>query len=615
MSINSFEDLINNENYKKFKDLLIVKRDIFAMTSETFPEILQELENAVKNGKIPSYYLLSILHMFKVIRPNLQTEYNKMEQLFSKILPDLWETNEYENSRMKSFTYYLWTLFHNKGLFFFHEKHAIQNDEVLNMIKKDQISEFINYTTNHPLFDCTQLIKKRFNSYSYFPGSYNYIEYAAFCGAVNCFKYLLLYECDISNIVPYAICGGNLEIVRICMQNRCNFENMIEFSIAYHRYDIFYWLLFNFKNGDYSIPIIKSNNEIAFASMIDLTTYYNLNFITNNICYPNKIIASAILNNFHLGKADIIQLFNAYLLYGGIRTDIVDLFFKTCPYMNDSIERLFSNYVSKALPLSDVVTYFIERVTDINKGNYLHILCGRNNCNNIIKIFIKHGADVNKEVNGKTPLFIACDSFPTIELIKLLLDNGADINKGLQTPLTALCSKCVLNEELITYLIENGADLNAGIDSPLSLLCKMSNVSEKLIKKFVDKGADVNRGIYPPLYNYCKLVRFNTNLVKYLVEHGANVNGREHYIPLIALISQEFNIPYSTIKYLIEQGADPHKQSSLGISLIKYALRKRDVELLHILSPYISDKDREEVKREDEIERKKGEEAYQCCRI
>jgi ankyrin repeat protein len=75
------------------------------------------------------------------------------------------------------------------------------------------------------------------------------VQAAAFFGAANCFRWLLLNGADIVSVdrdfltLPQlAIAGGNIEIVRICQQYRLDFQGTIHAAVRYHRHSIFDWL-------------------------------------------------------------------------------------------------------------------------------------------------------------------------------------------------------------------------------------------------------------------------------------------------------------------------------------------------------------------------------------
>lgn len=74
-----------------------------------------------------------------------------------------------------------------------------------------------------------------------------------------------------------------------------------------------------------------------------------------------------------------------------------------------------------------------------------------------MQLFVKHGDDVNANIRGYTPLFIAF-KYEDENLIRLLIENGASVNvenNGGETPL--FCAVRSENTSLILFLLEHGA--------------------------------------------------------------------------------------------------------------------------------------------------------------
>ena len=100
------------------------------------------------------------------------------------------------------------------------------------------------------------------------------IDFAAFFGSVNCFKYLFLngYETTPNKTFTYAICGGISEIIHMCENNNNNMNASLLASIQFHRHNLFEWLI-DTKQQNYSDPnipniIMKYFNVTAFISLI-----------------------------------------------------------------------------------------------------------------------------------------------------------------------------------------------------------------------------------------------------------------------------------------------------------------------------------------------------------
>ena len=67
--------------------------------------------------------------------------------------------------------------------------------------------------------------------------SVSLIDFCCLFGSVECFKYLLLNKCEISNLtLKYSIAGGNQDIINILKEKGHSFEECLETSVKYHRY-------------------------------------------------------------------------------------------------------------------------------------------------------------------------------------------------------------------------------------------------------------------------------------------------------------------------------------------------------------------------------------------
>lgn len=148
------------------------------------------------------------------------------------------------------------------------------------------------------------------------------------------------------------------------------------------------------------------------------------------------------------------------------------------------------------------------KTTDPNENSIFAYLCqeyskGENVSLDILRMFIKAGANLNATNKGYTPLVIAevfLDERDTRPLIKLLIESGADVNnsgtKGF-TPL-ALAAGNDNSPDVVKMLIEAGADVNL-IDTstwanytPLMVAIVSKNAAVENVRTLIAAGADVN---------------------------------------------------------------------------------------------------------------------------
>ena len=86
----------------------------------------------------------------------------------------------------------------------------------------------------------------------------------------------------------YAIAGGNNEIIHICEQNGFHFSDCLEFSVYYHRFELFEWLNMHFEfEPILPTQCVKYYNEPLFyyyisdGLNIETKDYYGFTPINN----------------------------------------------------------------------------------------------------------------------------------------------------------------------------------------------------------------------------------------------------------------------------------------------------------------------------------------------
>ena len=147
---------------------------------------------------------------------------------------------------------------------------------------------------------------------------------------------------------------------------------------------------------------------------------------------------------------------------------------------------------------------------------------------NFVKILINAGGLVNKTVQGRKPLVLACMSgdLPTIDV---LLQNGANINSG-----TGLCSDAPLywavtkqNGKAVQTLIDHGALVDVNYLKGFTILhAAVGHSDVDIVTLLTNAGADINvadsRGETPIFHT----LRSNPDpipMVQYLLRRGASV--------------------------------------------------------------------------------------------
>lgn len=196
-----------------------------------------------------------------------------------------------------------------------------ENEHFLSeLIRNDLIDQFISYVKQNDL-PLSTLIKPSIfetNSLLVKKKKLSLIQYSAFFGSLQIFKYLHLNQIDIldSSIWIYAIHGDNSELISYLEENEVELDEktlkkIILEAIKCHHNDMVNYIQKNFLE-------IK-NDDLEFNSKI--IKYFNYTFISNNLsivnlfpyfCKYNHVIPVKILLND--SKIDINQKIKVFFL-------------------------------------------------------------------------------------------------------------------------------------------------------------------------------------------------------------------------------------------------------------------------------------------------------------
>ncbi|KAK8887928.1 hypothetical protein M9Y10_038987 [Tritrichomonas musculus] len=184
-------------------------------------------------------------------------------------------------------------------------KSGENDDSLCQMIREDLIDEFLSFVNqnnfslnstikNDSIYETNLfLLQKRKKS-----KSITLIEYAAFFGSIQIFKYLFLNKADLPNrLMIFAVHGDHPEIIRILEENLENQEEMylksFKESIKCHHKDISNYIINNH---------FQNNEEKIFKNLKASVKYYNYSFI------PEKDMKCALFpylckyNHYYLVK-------------------------------------------------------------------------------------------------------------------------------------------------------------------------------------------------------------------------------------------------------------------------------------------------------------------------
>ena len=141
------------------------------------------------------------------------------------------------------------------------ENHETENEEtikVLTLLQNDDNEGFISYLSQNPSFDIYKDIELTNDSYYYCISQFGYFTPIYFCclfGSINCFEYLYLNKCEITEeTLENAIACANEDIIHI-LEDKHKFNECLETAVEYHHNNIIEWLLLKYGDECQHVPL------------------------------------------------------------------------------------------------------------------------------------------------------------------------------------------------------------------------------------------------------------------------------------------------------------------------------------------------------------------------
>ena len=171
----------------------------------------------------------------------------------------------------------------------------------------------------------------------------SYISFAALYGSIKCFKQLFLSGAQITQeTMRCAIKGGDLELVRICLEhcNSLNIQNSLETALEYERNDILDFLLYQY--------------NMEFPPLLSCTKYGNIRAILVNSNDVNNVSGKGNLTPLHYAVLNNDLLATKALVSCGIDIN------------KASSEGRTALHIASLYGKADLVSFLLQNGTDFN---------------------------------------------------------------------------------------------------------------------------------------------------------------------------------------------------------------------------------------------------------
>ncbi|KAK8835990.1 hypothetical protein M9Y10_040187 [Tritrichomonas musculus] len=200
------------------------------------------------------------------------------------------------------------------------EKYSNFNENegpICEIIRKDSIDEFISYIEQENIDLSSKIETSEFETNQFLiKNKPSLIEYSAFFGSINIFKYLIGKEKEISgSIWIYAIHGHNFEIIKLLEANNIkpkkdNYRNCLIESIKCHHIEMSNYINEKYINDEtedgYSASIDDTQNDLRIMDLISASLK------SRNYCFYRKQVTMKIASIYYLCKYNYSLLVENY---------------------------------------------------------------------------------------------------------------------------------------------------------------------------------------------------------------------------------------------------------------------------------------------------------------
>ncbi|EAX99797.1 hypothetical protein TVAG_175660 [Trichomonas vaginalis G3] len=466
-------------------------------------------------------------------------------------------------------------------------------DEIIDIYYSDKIDKSI-------IFDDLEGLQKS-SAESHVSFDDKMLNLSARNGSINCFKYLLLNGCNISqSTFESSFLGNSYEIIHMCEEKFQTNEQCIKNAVLGHHNETVRYLIDKYEiDYTWEQTMLTYNFDLFFdkiqrAESIDERDVRNDTCLMICVRYNLYTIAKFLLRDFGANPNEIMTSFLNYpmIVYASSKQwnellEILVEYKANCMATTDNgrsaiwFALKYKNTQSlKILQKSE--GFYIDN-EDFEGRTPLLNSAMEDDINNV-KCLLEIGANVNAfDHFHKTPLIFSIKN-GNYQMFKLFLNARAEMDLPgyhQKTPLFYAAKR--MNLDMMQDLVDGGADVNHLSSRNSTPIFKAAEQDfEDGIKYLLEKGAKIDIEMNDKttlLMAACK--GKSIYLITYCVEHGLNVNAmnKSGNTPLIYSLKQN---SLSDVQYLLNYGADPN----FGLPSKKPFFFARHSNLLNILRQY-----------------------------
>lgn len=245
---------------QNINDLFEIEDCIWGLDSKNYQDFSNQILTYIStNSKMLPYLLNSISRAFYYHPLNIK-EFGLLYEELYKILPQNYSNGYFEHNLLcKNILPYQISSDLNTQI---DENSEFYSNSIQKILFDDNLDEFIDETSK-PGFGYFEVIslKPLYNK------SMGYLNCAAFFGSLKIFKFLFMQKTSFidPNTLYYAVCGGNLEIIHLCLNKIGSHKKGMTGAIKSHRNEIVQYLIDNFdEKVDPDVALLSCNSKAFF---------------------------------------------------------------------------------------------------------------------------------------------------------------------------------------------------------------------------------------------------------------------------------------------------------------------------------------------------------------